>query len=97
MQVQALVKKAGRKAALEKLLKEAFVTCLVGPFVEAAAQGRRRSCTALTQSWLVYLATSQVTRSMCKVAQEHTNTLINSSFGACVCSLTGAISCLLRQ
>ena len=58
--VKALEKKAGKKAALETLLKEAFTVCLVSPFCEAASQGRRRSCTALTQSWVAYLSHQQV-------------------------------------
>ena len=57
---KALEKKASKKAALETLLKDAFNVCLVSPFCEAVAQGRRRSCTALTQSWVAYLSHQQV-------------------------------------
>ena len=60
LQVSALEKKAGKKAALEQLLKDAFRVCLLAPFTEAAAQGRTRSCTASTQSWLAYISQAQV-------------------------------------
>lgn len=58
--VRALEKKASKKAALEALLKDSFTVCLVFPFTDAAAQGRRRACTALTQSWVAYLSHQQV-------------------------------------
>ena len=60
LQVAALEKKAGKKAALEQILKDAFRVCLLAPFTEAAAQGRTRSCTASTQSWLAYISQAQV-------------------------------------
>jgi hypothetical protein len=58
--VKALEKKASKRTTLEQLLKDAFRSCLVAPLAGAMLQGRQRSCTALTQSWLVYIRRQQV-------------------------------------
>ncbi|KAK9798183.1 hypothetical protein WJX73_010462 [Symbiochloris irregularis] len=52
----AAEKKASRKAALERVASDAFATCLIEPFVDAATAGdRHRVCTALAHAWLTYL------------------------------------------
>ncbi len=65
VQAKALEKKAAKKAGLEKLQGDAFTTCLVSPFVEAAKADRRRSLRALSQAWLAYLAHVQVSFAYC--------------------------------
>ena len=53
--------KPAKKAALEKLLRDAMHACLVKPFVEAAQADKRRSLRAMSQAWISYLANVQVT------------------------------------
>lgn len=67
LQVKALEKKASRKSALESILKDASTTCLVTPFTDAVAQGKRYTCTALTKSWVAYISRQQVILSTCWV------------------------------
>ncbi len=55
-QARALERKPARKAALERLQADAVNACLVSPFVEAAAAGRRPALRALAQAWLTYIA-----------------------------------------
>ena len=61
LQAQASEKKASRKTVLDKITTEAFSTCLVEPFVEAAAAGDKpRACAAIAQAWLTYIRLLQV-------------------------------------
>ena len=53
--------KPAKKAALEKLLRDAMNACLVKPFVDAAQADKRRSLCAMSQAWISYLANAQVT------------------------------------
>ena len=53
--------KPAKKAALEKLLQDSMSICLERPFIEAAQTDRRRSLRAMSQSWISYMATVQVT------------------------------------
>ena len=60
-QVHSPKLKPAKKAALEKLLRDAMNACLVKPFVDAAQADRRRSLRAMSQAWISYLANAQVT------------------------------------
>ncbi len=46
-------------AAQRKALGEVPTACLTAPFVEAASDSNRASCTALAQAWVAYLTASR--------------------------------------
>ena len=60
MQVAAVEKRPAKKAALERLLAESLKACVLLPSVEAALGEPRRATAALAQTWLVYIASLQV-------------------------------------
>lgn len=53
-EVASSEKRPAKKQQLDKVLAGAFKACLVQPFVDAAASGKRDTCTALAIAWVSY-------------------------------------------
>jgi hypothetical protein len=53
-EVASSEKRPAKKQQLDKALAGAFKACLVQPFMDAAAAGKRDTCTALAIAWVSY-------------------------------------------